>query len=219
MSDLLSSPGPETTTAPTTPLTTTLTTALTAADEPDRLAALHDQLAARARDESLVDVAYRTVDSPLGELLLAATPVGLVRVAFAREGHDAVLARLAALLGPRVLRSHRELDPAAAQLDDYFAGRRHGFDVPLDLRLARGFRLVVLEHLRRIPYGARESYAVVAAAAGSPRAVRAVGSACATNPLPVVVPCHRVVRTDGALGGYLGGLAAKEYLLGLESAA
>lgn len=179
--------------------------------------ARRERLAESARQQELLEVAYRVLETPLGDLLLAATPAGLVRVAFAGEGHDAVLGRLAVVLGPRILHSRRALDPVAGQLDDYFAGRRQVFEMPLDLRLAHGFRLAVLRQLQRIPYGATLSYAAVAAATGSPRAVRAVGSACATNPLPVVVPCHRVVRTDGALGGYLGGLAAKERLLALES--
>jgi methylated-DNA-[protein]-cysteine S-methyltransferase len=140
-------------------------------------------------------------------------------VAFEIEDHDRVLESLAASVGSRILRGGHRLDPLARELDDYFAGRRHGFDVPLDLRLARGFRLAVLRHLSEIPYGSTESYAEVAVASGSPKAVRAVGSACATNPLPIVVPCHRVVRSDGSLGGYLGGLPTKQRLLALERAA
>ena len=166
----------------------------------------------------LLDVAYRTVDSPLGPLLLAATVDGVVRVAFAAEDHDEVLARLAADVSPRILRYPARLDDAARQLDEYFAGRRRGFDVPVDLRLAHGFRRDVLAHLREIPFGATESYATVARAAGSPKAVRAVGTACATNPIPLVVPCHRVVRSDGTIGQYRGGVEAKRTLLALESA-
>lgn len=173
---------------------------------------------AAAADRSL-DVAYRILDSPLGALLLAATEAGLVRVAYAIEDHDAVLQDLAERIGPRILRSSARLDDVARQLDGYFAHQRNAFDVPLDLRLARGFRLEVLRHLREIPFGRTETYAEVAKGAGSPKAVRAVGSACATNPVPIVVPCHRVVRTDGAMGGYLGGPAAKEWLLALEAAA
>ena len=178
-----------------------------------------ERLAARAERAGLVDVAWRTCESPFGPLLLAATRRGLVRVAFEREGHDAVRAALAAELGPRVLRAPRRLDAAARQLDEYFAGRRRRFELPLDLRLAHGFRRRVLAQLRRIPFGATASYASVARAAGSPAAVRAVGSACARNPLPLVVPCHRVVRSDGTIGEYLGGSAAKQALLALESAA
>ena len=182
----------------------------------DAMARLHERLVARAEEEHVLDVGYRTVDSPVGSLLLAATDRGLVRVAFAGEGHDAVLEMLARQVSPRILRAPQRLDLAARELDEYFDGRRTGFDLALDLRLAHGFRLEVLQHLREIGYGATESYAVVAAAAGSPRAVRAVGTACATNPVPVVVPCHRVVRSDGTPGAYRGGPEAKRTLLALE---
>jgi methylated-DNA-[protein]-cysteine S-methyltransferase len=185
----------------------------------DTLTALHARLAAAAADQGVLDVAYRTIGSPVGTLLLAATRRGLVRVAFASEGHDAVLQRLADRLSPRVLESPGQLDDVARELDEYFAGRRRSFDVPLDLALSHGFRREVLDHLPEIAYGRTETYTQVAAAVGNPRAVRAVGSACATNPLPVVVPCHRVLRSDGSLGGYLGGLDAKRALLALESAA
>ena len=180
-------------------------------------ARLHAQLVARAERDDLLDVVYRTIDSPFGELLLAATPQGLVRVAFALEGHDSVLARLSTAISPRILRAPRRLDEAAAQLDDYFSGRRHRFELPIDLQLAHGFRRTVLDHLRAIAYGYTASYAAIAAAAGSPAAVRAVGSACATNPLPVVVPCHRVVRSDGSIGQYLGGTETKRALLAMEA--
>ena len=182
----------------------------------DTMARLHERLVARAEEEHLLDVGYRTVDTPVGSLLLAATDRGLVRVAFAGEGHDAVLEMLSRQVSPRILRAPQRLDLAARELDEYFSGRRTGFDLALDLRLAHGFRLEVLHHLREIGYGATESYAVVAAAAGSPRAVRAVGTACATNPVPVVVPCHRVVRSDGTAGAYRGGPEAKLTLLALE---
>ncbi|GAA2742996.1 methylated-DNA--[protein]-cysteine S-methyltransferase [Terrabacter aerolatus] len=194
-----------------------LTTSSPGDDE--RLASLHATLVERASGESSLDASYRVVDSPVGPLLLAATAKGVVRVAFEVEDHDRVLESLGASVGSRILRGGTRLDALARELDDYFAGRRHAFDVSLDLRLARGFRLTVLRHLSEIPYGSTESYGEVAVASGSPRAVRAVGSACATNPLPIVVPCHRVVRSDGSLGGYLGGLPAKERLLALERAA
>lgn len=185
---------------------------------PGTLERLHARLAAAAADRQLLDVSYRTVDSPLGRLLLAATERGLVRVAFALEDHDAVLQSLADKLGPRILEAPSRLDSVARQLEEYFAGTRRSFDVPLDFALSRGFRLSVLEHLPHIAYGSTESYAEVAKAAGSPKAVRAVGSACASNPLPVIVPCHRVVRSDGSFGGYLGGPEAKRTLLQLEAA-
>ncbi|KAE8764223.1 methylated-DNA--[protein]-cysteine S-methyltransferase [Georgenia thermotolerans] len=180
---------------------------------------LHARLVAAAATAGVLDVAYRTLDTPVGPLLLAATDRGLVRVAFASEDHDAVLARLAERISPRVLHAPARLDDAARQLEEYFAGRRRSFDLPIDLRLAAGFRREVLDELPRIPFGRTASYAEVAAATGRPRAVRAVGTACATNPLPLVLPCHRVLRSDGALGGYLGGPAVKRWLLQLEGAA
>lgn len=174
------------------------------------------RVAWRAEQEGLLDLAYRIIDSPIGPLLLAATPAGLVRVAFAREDHNAVLTTLALTISPRILRSDRRTDDVARQLDEYFAGRRRQFDVPLDLQLIRGFRRAVVLHLRDIAYGSTESYAEVATAAGNRAAVRAVGSACSHNPVPVVVPCHRVVRSDGAIGQYLGGTEAKAALLAIE---
>lgn len=188
-------------------------------DNADDLRRLHDGLAAAAEVEGLLDIAYRTIDTPVGSLLLAATNVGLVRVAYANEDHDVVLQALADQISPRVLRSGRRVDEPARQLDEYFAGRRHNFDITLDWRLSKGFRSTVLHALPGISYGHTASYAAVARLAGNPKAVRAVGSACATNPLPVVVPCHRVVRSDGAMGGYLGGVEAKRTLLSLEAAA
>jgi methylated-DNA-[protein]-cysteine S-methyltransferase len=179
---------------------------------------LHARLEAAADRDGLLDVAYHTVDSPVGELLLAATDQGLVRVAFASQDHDAVLAELARAVSPRVLRAPRRLADASRQLDEYFAGRRTVFQLPLDLRLATGFRRAVLAHLPEIGYGRTESYAQVAAAAGNPKAVRAVGTACARNPLPLVVPCHRVIRSDGSYGEYAGGVAAKRTLLRMEAA-
>ena len=184
----------------------------------ETLARLHQRLEHDAATDDLLDVAYRTIDSPVGTLLLAATTVGLVRVAFDIEDHDAVLTALAGSVSPRVLRAPARLDAAARQLDEYFGKRRTAFEVPVDLRLTEGFRRSVIEHLRGIGYGSRESYAAVAAAVGNPRAVRAVGTACAHNPLPVVIPCHRVVRSDGSTGQYVGGPTAKSALLALEAA-
>jgi methylated-DNA-[protein]-cysteine S-methyltransferase len=180
---------------------------------------LHTRLVADAEQAGILDVAYRTVDTPVGGLLLAATPKGLVRVAFASQDHDLVLEQLASRVSPRVLHAPARLDAAARELDEYFAARRSRFDLPLDLQLARGFRRTVLTHLTEIGYGATASYAAVAAAAGNPGAVRAAATACATNPLPVVVPCHRVIRSDGAIGKYAGGAAVKQALLALEAAA
>jgi methylated-DNA-[protein]-cysteine S-methyltransferase len=186
-------------------------------DDAEAMARLHDQLAAAAEADRLLDVAYRTVDSPVGTLLLAATDQGLVRVAYDREDHDHVLQGLSDRISPRILRAPRRLDQVARQLAEYFAGQRRDFVLPLDFRLAHGFRRAVLGHLVLINYGYTETYAEVAAATGRARAVRAVGTACATNPMPVVVPCHRVLRSDGKLGGYIGGLEVKAALLSLES--
>jgi len=183
----------------------------------DTMARLHARLGQAAEADGSLDVAYRTIDTPVGTLLLAATPVGLVRVAYDIEGHDAVLNQLANAVSPRILRSPSRLDATARQIDEYFAKRRTAFEVPIDLRLADGFRRDVVEHLRNIGYGRRESYAGVAAAIGRPRAVRAVGTACGHNPLPVVIPCHRVVRSDGSAGQYVGGPVAKSTLLDLEA--
>ncbi|WP_068425004.1 methylated-DNA--[protein]-cysteine S-methyltransferase [Piscicoccus intestinalis] len=185
----------------------------------DDLTRLHAALAARAQNDGLLDVAYRVFDSPVGPLLLAATPKGLVRVAYETEGFDSVLAALATKVSPRILLVPSRLDAVAVELEEYFAGERHEFDVPLDYALSSGFRQIVQRFLPRIGYGHTRSYKEVAELVGNPRAVRAVGTACATNPLPVVVPCHRVLRTDGSLGGYIGGLDAKTTLLSLEKAA
>jgi methylated-DNA-[protein]-cysteine S-methyltransferase len=174
-----------------------------------------DGPAARA---GLLDVAYATTDSPVGPLLLAATPAGVVRVSFAREGFDDVLTALAERISPRVLEAPGRLDDARRQLDEYFAGRRTAFDVALDHRLSQGFRARALAAIAAIPYGRTGTYRSIAEAAGSPRAVRAAGSACATNPIPLLVPCHRVVRSDGSMGLYGGGVEAKRLLLEHEHA-
>jgi methylated-DNA-[protein]-cysteine S-methyltransferase len=189
--------------------------ALRAVDGPT-LQRLRDALAEKAAEAQLLDLAYRRVDSPIGSLLLVATERGLVRVAFASQDHDRVLDQLATAISPRVLKAPRRLDPAARELDEYFAGTRRVFDLPLDLTTTGEFRRAVQLLLPTIGYGRTVSYSELAALAGRPAAVRAVGTACATNPLPVVVPCHRVLRGDGSLGGYLGGLEAKRTLLDLE---
>jgi methylated-DNA-[protein]-cysteine S-methyltransferase len=183
------------------------------------LRSLHDRLVVEAESAGVLDVAYRTIDTPVGTLLLAATSIGLVRVAFDREGFDGVLGSLAGRVSPRILRAPQRLDRATRELDEYFAGRRRSFDLPLDLSLSKGFRRDVLGYLPAIGYGQTASYGAVAAAIGNPKAVRAVGTACATNPLPVIVPCHRVIRSDGQVGAYGGGTEAKTTLLQLESAA
>ena len=185
---------------------------------PEVVERLHRDLEEAAAREKLLDIAYTTIDTPIGSLLLAATERGLVRVAFDSEDHDKVLETLAIRLSPRILRAPKRLEQAARELHQYFAGTRKSFDLILDLSLSSGFRQLVQRHLPEIAYGHTQSYAQVARLVGNPKAVRAVGSACATNPLPVVVPCHRVVRTDGSLGGYAGGLLVKTALLRLEAA-
>ena len=183
----------------------------------ETLSRLHRLLEAKAERDGVLDVAYTVVDSPVGRLMLAATTRGLVRVAYATEDHDRVLETLAQRLSPRVLRAPGRLDAAAREVEEYFARRRQAFDLPLDLSLSHGFRQLVQRHLPEIGYGQTRSYRQIAELVGNPGAVRAVGTACATNPLPVVVPCHRVLRADGSLGGYIGGAEAKTTLLQLEA--
>jgi methylated-DNA-[protein]-cysteine S-methyltransferase len=164
--------------------------------------------------EGLIDVAYAAVDSPLGTLMVAATPRGLVRLSYGAE--QEVLGELAARLSPRILEAPARLDEVRRELDDYFAGRRSEFELPIDWSLAHGFTGEVLRATARIGFGKTSTYAEVASRAGSPRAVRAAGNALGANPIPVVVPCHRVLRTGGALGGYTGGVERKRFLLRLE---
>ena len=176
------------------------------------------RLIGRAEAEGLVDVAYAETDTPVGRLLVAATPRGLVRVSFHGEAHEAVLGELAERLSPRVLEAPSRLDMVRRELEEYFEGGRREFDVPLDWSLTGStFRRRVLERTAKIPYGATASYRDVASAAGNERAVRAAGTALGANPIPIVVPCHRVLRSGGALGGYGGGLDAKRFLLDLEA--
>jgi methylated-DNA-[protein]-cysteine S-methyltransferase len=165
----------------------------------------------------LLDVAYATLDSPLGSLLLAATPRGLVRIAYLSSSDEReLLQHLAARISPRVLAAPRKLDPPRRQLDEYFAGRRQRFELPLDWRLTHGFGRRVLSATARIPYGSVSTYKQVATEAGNPRASRAAGNALGANPLPIVVPCHRVLHGSGGLGGYTGGIERKRALLTVE---
>ena len=174
-------------------------------------------LAERAADEGLLDVAYASLDSPLGPLLVAATPKGLVRISYTEfRGEGETLEELARRVSPRVLEAPAKLDPVRRELDEYFEGRRQDFDLAIDWSHLAGFTREVLKATAKIPFGGVSSYAGVAEAAGSPRAVRAAGNALGANPMPVVVPCHRVLRTGGKLGGYTGGLERKEFLLRLE---
>lgn len=175
-----------------------------------------NRLAERAATEGLLDVAYTTTDSPYGPLLLASTPRGLVRVGLPNQDSDELLVDLATRVSPRVLEAAAPLDDARRELDLYFEGRLTAFDLPLDWRLSKDFRRRALRAISRIPYGQTRSYLQIARSAGNERAVRAAGTACGTNPLPLVVPCHRVLRSGGALGGYGGGLPMKEGLLRLE---
>jgi methylated-DNA-[protein]-cysteine S-methyltransferase len=185
--------------------------------ERERAAAAAKAVLARAEREGLVDVAYALVDSPVGTLLIAETRKGLVRVAFdGNHPHDKVLQELAEDVSPRVLESPARLDDARRELDEYFEGRRTEFELPLDWRLTRGFGRRVLRNTARIPYGRVSTYKTVAGEAGSPRGARAAGNALGANPIPIVVPCHRVLHSGGGLGGYGGGLDRKEYLLKLE---
>lgn len=183
----------------------------------DRVSALTNDLP--LSNETKFDIVWTTQDSPLGPLLLATHDTALVRLAFAVEGFDRVLDELAQHCGTRTVHSGRTTDAVRRQLDEYFDGSRRTFDVRYSLELTRpGFRRTVQEHLPQIPYGQTTSYSALAQISGSPKAVRAVGTACAHNPLPIVVPCHRVVRSDGSFGNYLGGAAAKRYLLSHEDA-
>jgi methylated-DNA-[protein]-cysteine S-methyltransferase len=173
---------------------------------------LDTRFRAAAAAEGLLDAAYELVDSPLGRLLVAASGRGLCRISYEPD-----VEALAAAIGPRVLRVPSELTEARRQLDDYFAGRRRGFDLPLDLR-APAFQHDVLRELARVPYGGLATYGELARRVGRPRAARAVGGALNRNPLPIVLPCHRVVGASGALVGYAGGLERKRALLALEAA-
>ncbi|MEA2425763.1 MAG: methylated-DNA-[protein]-cysteine S-methyltransferase [Thermoleophilaceae bacterium] len=176
-----------------------------------------ERAAGVARSKGLADVSYSIEPSPLGDLLVAVTPRGLIRVAYgAEERSDAVLEELARRVSPRMLEAPAALDEVRRELDEYFDGRRTAFDVPIDWRLHDGFGRRVLRATARIPYGKLLTYAEVAAKAGSPRGSRAAGNALGSNRMPIVVPCHRVVRTGGLLGGYTGGIERKEFLLGLE---
>jgi methylated-DNA-[protein]-cysteine S-methyltransferase len=184
---------------------------------PDVTAAVR-RATARAHAEGLVDVSFAEVDSPLGTLVAARTGQGLVRLAYEEfnGGLDEVLGRLAARLSPRIVEAPAQLDDVRRQLDEFFAGRREHFDVPLDWALTTGFTRRVLQATAAIPFGRVSTYREVASEAGSPKATRAAGNALSANPIPIVVPCHRVLRTGGALGGYTGGLEKKEALLKLE---
>ncbi len=172
------------------------------------------RLARRADSAGLVEIAYATVDTPLGAMLVASTDRGLVRVGLPRETFDEVLENMADRLSPRILELPARVDDARRELEEYFDGSRREFDLPLDMRLIRStFRSRVLENMTKVPFGEAITYAEAATRAGNPRAQRAAGSALGANPIPVVIPCHRVVRTGGAVGNYGGGPEMKRYLL------
>ncbi|MEA2646457.1 MAG: methylated-DNA-[protein]-cysteine S-methyltransferase [Chloroflexota bacterium] len=173
-------------------------------------------LRARAEEAGLVDIAYASIDSPLGTLLAMATRRGLVRLAYPANDFDTVLEDMAARVSPRIMEAPARLDGARRELDEYFHGRRTRFDLPLDWSLIHGFGVAVLKQTSRIPYGSVATYREVAIRAGSPLAARAAGNALGANPIPIVIPCHRVLHSGGGLGGYTGGLDKKELLLRLE---
>jgi methylated-DNA-[protein]-cysteine S-methyltransferase len=181
-------------------------------------AAAAHRLKERIANEGLADVSYAPIDSPFGRLLLAATKRGLVRVAFPEEGTDSVLERLAGRISPRIVEASGALDGVRRELDEYFGGRRRQFQLSLDWALVGPFGRRVLRATSEIPYGGVLSYREVAAEAGSPRGSRAAGNALGANPIPIVIPCHRVLRSGGALGGYGGGVERKRWLLELEGA-
>jgi O-6-methylguanine DNA methyltransferase len=185
--------------------------------DPAAWARMQRDLLARAETEGLIDVAFERHDSPLGTIVVGATTQGIVRVWLPAESEEALHDELARRVSPRILHAPRAtLSHARQQLNEYFDGSRHAFDIPLDWRLTHGFRHQVLRATAEIPYGRTASYRDVATRAGNPAAVRAAGTALTTNPLPILVPCHRVLRTGGALGSYRGGSAAKAQLLNLE---
>ncbi len=186
---------------------------------PGESAALAARTAARAADEGVAEIAYALVDGPVGRLVVAATPRGLLRIAYELEngGVDSVLDQLAARLSPSIVEAPSRLDGVRRELDEYFAGDRRDFDIAIDWRLARSaFTQRVLEATAKIPFGATSTYRDVAISAGSPKAFRAAGSALGSNPIPIVVPCHRVLASSGGIGGYTGGLDRKRILLGIE---
>jgi methylated-DNA-[protein]-cysteine S-methyltransferase len=185
---------------------------------PLQLERLHSGLARRAADEGILDVAYGSYDSPLGPLTVMVTRRGLVRLSYPGEGIAAQLDELAERVSPRILEAPERTDAVRRQLDEYFEGERRTFEVAIDWRLVGGFAGEVLRATARIPFGSVSSYREVAAEAGSPKAYRAAGNALGSNPIPIVVPCHRVLHAGGGLGGYTGGLDRKRFLLRLEGA-
>ncbi|MEA2477426.1 MAG: methylated-DNA-[protein]-cysteine S-methyltransferase [Actinomycetota bacterium] len=181
-------------------------------------ALLVDDLKRRAAEQDLMDVAYAPLDSPVGPLVVAATRRGLVRISYVYEDPEFVVEDLAARISPRVLEAPERLDDVRRELDEYFDGTRTNFDIAIDWRLTAGFTRKVLRATARVPYGSTSTYREVAGKAGSPRGSRAAGNALGSNPIPIVVPCHRILHSGGGMGGYTGGLDKKIYLLNLEGA-
>lgn len=192
--------------------------AASTSDAEEQAARAAQRLSARAANEGLADISYAPVDSPFGTLHAAVTDAGLVRLAFPEEALDEMLERLARKLSPRIVESAAQLDPLRRELEEYFAGKRRDFDVPLDWTLITPFATKVLSATAAIPYGSVGTYTEMAVKAGSPRGSRAAGNALGANPIPLIIPCHRVLRTGGDLGGYGGGLDRKRWLLELEGA-
>jgi methylated-DNA-[protein]-cysteine S-methyltransferase len=186
---------------------------------PGEAAALAARTSARAADEGLAQIVYARVDSPVGRLVAVSTPRGLARIAYELEngGLDSILDDVALKLSPAIVEAPARLDGVRRELEEYFEGRRQDFDLTLDWSLTTGFRRRVLQQCARIPFGATSTYKEMAIAAGSPRAFRAAGGALGSNPIPIVVPCHRVLATGGGLGGYTGGLDRKRKLLSIEA--
>jgi methylated-DNA-[protein]-cysteine S-methyltransferase len=186
---------------------------------PGEAAALAARTTARAADEGIAQIAYARVDSPVGTLVAVTTQRGLARIAYELEngGLDSILDDVALRLSPAIVEAPGRLDPVRRELEEYFEGRRQAFDIALDWALTTGFRRRVLQQCARIPFGATSTYKEMAIAAGSPRAFRAAGGALGSNPIPIIVPCHRVLASGGGLGGYTGGLDRKRRLLSIEA--
>lgn len=174
-------------------------------------------IAEETERQGTLDVAYCYIETPLGRLLLAATKVGISRVAFESEDHNKVLDQLNEAISVRLFEAPRRLEPAVKQITEYFEGTRQTFDLPLDLCLSSGFKSKVLQSLHTIDYGNTESYGSFAEIIGNARASRAVGTACATNPIPIIIPCHRIIRSTGEIGEYIGGTQAKKFLIDHEN--
>jgi methylated-DNA-[protein]-cysteine S-methyltransferase len=188
----------------------------TPSTDEEAMRAAREALAQRASAEDTVDITYAVTDSPVGRLLVAVTSVGVLRIAFEREHHDEVLSSLANRISARILQSATHTDHIRRELDEYFAGTRAAFTLTIDWALVAGFQRSILDAANHLLYGSTVSYAEIASAAGNSKAVRAAGTALGKNPIPIVIPCHRILRANGTLGGYLGGTEAKALLIETE---